>query len=260
MGECFASGTATFMILGNVCTRSCRFCAVQKGEPAALDGTEPDRLALAAKELGLSHVVVTSVTRDDLEDGGAAHFAAVIRALRQHNPQATVEVLVPDFMGRPESVRKVVDAGPDVFNHNVETVPSLYPKVRPEANYERSITVLRLAKALQSSMLTKSGIMVGLGERSEEVEEVMRELRRAECDILTIGQYLSPSANHLPVVEFIEPHRFERYRRLGESLGFKAVASGPFLRSSYDAAKVRKEAECQLEVERFRGHNACSPE
>lgn len=242
-GECFASGTAAFMIMGNACTRSCRFCAVEGGSPALLDGSEPERLALAAGEMGLRHVVVTSVTRDDLEDGGAAHFAAVIGALRGLNPQTAVEVLVPDFKGRGQSVWTVVDAGPDVFNHNVETVPSLYPKVRPEASYEVSLGVLRLAKQLRPRMLTKSGLMVGLGERSEEVEAVMGDLRRAGCDILTIGQYLSPSPEHLPVAAFIEPSEFERYRLLGVRMGFRAVASGPFVRSSHNAAEVTREAQ-----------------
>jgi lipoic acid synthetase len=193
--------------------------------------------------MNLRHVVVTSVTRDDLEDGGAAHFAAVISALKESNPQVTVEVLVPDFKGRERSVRTVVEAGPDVFNHNVETVPLLYPEVRPEADYHVSLEVLALAKRLVPGMLTKSGLMVGLGEKRDEVEAVMADLRRAGCDILTIGQYLSPSREHLPVVEFIEPAQFDRYREFGVRIGFSAVASGPFVRSSYNASEVKEQAE-----------------
>ena len=242
-GECFAHGTATFMIMGDVCTRACRFCAVGGGEPAPLDASEPERVAAAAKEMGLRHVVVTSVTRDDLEDGGATHFAAVIASLRRAMPQASVEVLVPDFRGREESVRTVVHARPDVFNHNVETVPSLYEKVRPGADYGVSLDVLRLAGRLGGKMLTKSGLMLGLGERREEIEAVMTDLRGVGCDILTIGQYLSPSREHLPVAEFIEPAEFDRYRETGLAMGFRAVASGPFVRSSYNALEIKEQAE-----------------
>ena len=243
MGVCVARGTASFMIMGSVCTRSCRFGAVGEGAPSPLDESEPERIAAAVKEMNLRHVVVTSVTRDDLEDGGAAHFAAVISALKESNPQVAVEVLVPDFKGRERSVRTVVEAGPDVFNHNVETVPLLYPEVRPEADYHVSLEVLALAKRLAPGMLTKSGLMVGLGEKRDEVEAVMADLRRAGCDILTIGQYLSPSREHLPVVEFIEPAEFDRYREFGVRIGFSAVASGPFVRSSYNALEVKEQAE-----------------
>jgi lipoic acid synthetase len=230
--------------MGNVCTRACRFCAVHGGTPEPLDATEPKRLAEAAKEMGLRHVVVTSVTRDDLEDGGAAQFAAVISSLRRMIPQATVEVLVPDFKGNDEFVRAVADARPDVFNHNVETVPSLYKKVRPGADYAVSLDVLRSAKRFaHGGMLTKSGLMVGLGERREEIETVMRDLRGTGCDILTIGQYLSPSRDHLAVVEFIEPAVFDIYKEVGLAMGFKAVASGPFVRSSYNALEIREQAE-----------------
>lgn len=242
-GECFAHGTATFMIMGDVCTRACRFCAVRGGTSSPLDGSEPERVAQAAKELGLRHVVVTSVTRDDLDDGGAAHFAAVIASLRRLIPQASVEVLVPDFKGNMESVRTVVDARPDVFNHNVETVPSLYETVRPGADYGVSLDVLRAAKRLaRGDILTKSGLMIGLGERREEIEAVMRDLCEAGCDVLTIGQYLSPSREHLAVVEFIEPEVFDTYREVGLAMGFKAVASGPFVRSSYNALEVKEQA------------------
>jgi lipoic acid synthetase len=253
-GECFAKGTATFMIMGDVCTRSCGFCAVGGGDPSQLDESEPGRIAAAAKEMGLRHVVVTSVTRDDLPDGGAAHFAAVISALKsqgshegsgqnsQEDFRIAIEVLVPDFGGSEESVRMVVSARPDVFNHNVETVPSLYEKVRPGANYEVSLGVLRMAKKLGPDMLTKSGLMVGFGERREEVEAVMRDLRDCGCDILTIGQYLSPSREHLPVVDFIKPETFDDYRETGLAMGFRAVASGPFVRSSYNAMEIREQA------------------
>jgi lipoic acid synthetase len=241
-GECFAQGTATFLIMGDVCTRSCRFCAVPDGKPLPLERTEPERIAAATREMGLQHVVVTSVTRDDLEDGGAAHFLAVISELKRLTPRITVEVLVPDFMGREQSIRTVVDAGPDVFNHNVETVPSLYPEVRPQASYRLSLAVLKLARQFGPRTLTKSGLMVGLGESKEEIESVMTDLRRVDCDILTIGQYLAPSQEHLPVVEFIEPAEFDRYRRLGRKMGFRAIASGPFVRSSHNANEVKMEA------------------
>ncbi|MBI4830779.1 MAG: lipoyl synthase, partial [Candidatus Lindowbacteria bacterium] len=242
-GDCFARGTATFMIMGNVCMRSCRFCAVKAGKPLPLEASEPQRIAMAVKEMGLRHVVVTSVTRDDIPDGGAAHFANVIRALRKLNLQITVEVLVPDFKGREESVRMVVDAQPDVFNHNVETVPSLYSVVRPEADYRVSLGVLRLAKQIEPFMLTKSGLMLGLGEKRDDVVSVLRDLRGADCDILTIGQYLRPSPEHLPVVEFVEPAKFERYLELGKQMGFRAVASSPFVRSSYNAMEMKDEAQ-----------------
>ena len=242
-GECFAQGTATFMIMGDVCTRACRFCAVRGGTPSALDESEPQRVAAAAKEMGLRHVVVTSVTRDDLEDGGASNFADVIASLRRSIPAASVEVLVPDFGGREESVRTVVEARPDVFNHNVETVAPLYEKVRPGADYAVSLEILRAAKRLgRDEMMTKSGLMVGLGERREEVEAAMRDIHDTGCDILTIGQYLSPSSGHLPVVEFIEPAEFDSYRDVGLRMGFRAVASGPFVRSSYNALEVKEQA------------------
>lgn len=242
-GECFARGTATFMIMGSVCTRACGFCAVVGGTPSPLDESEPGRIAAAAKEMGLRHVVVTSVTRDDLEDGGASHFADVIASLRRAIPSASVEVLVPDFNGREKSVRTVAEARPDVFNHNVETVQSLYAKVRPGADYAASLEVLRAAKRIaRDDMLTKSGLMVGLGERREEVETAMQDIRDAGCDILTIGQYLSPSSGHLAVVEFIEPAAFDGYREVGLRMGFRAVASGPFVRSSYNALEVKEQA------------------
>lgn len=235
LGECFRRGTATFLILGNVCTRSCRFCAVGKGIPLPPDPEEPERVAEAAKRLYLKHVVVTSVTRDDLPDGGAGHFAATILAIRQALPQATVEVLVPDFQGSEEALDTVLAARPEVLNHNLETVPRLYPLVRPQADYARSLRLLEKAKNKAPGILTKSGLMVGLGETRKEVEEVLRDLRKARCDIVTIGQYLRPSVHHLPVASYVPPEEFEYYREYALRLGFSGVASGPFVRSSYKA-------------------------
>jgi len=235
--ECFARGTATFMILGNTCTRNCAFCAVKKGKPSPPDPKEPERLAEAARLLGLRHVVVTSVTRDDLPDGGAGHFAATIRAIRG-KLSASVEVLTPDFKGDNRALEIVIGAHPDVFNHNVETVPSLYSRVRPEADYLRSLDMLEKAKHLNGSVITKSGFMVGLGEKKEEVFQTMRDLRDRGVEMLTIGQYLSPTREHLPVVEFVHPEVFEDYARFGRNLGFSVVASGPFVRSSYLADKT----------------------
>ncbi|MBC7218475.1 MAG: lipoyl synthase [Candidatus Caldatribacterium sp.] len=235
LGECFRRGTATFLILGDTCTRSCRFCAVGKGIPKPPDPEEPERVAEAARKLNLRHVVVTSVTRDDLPDGGAGHFAETIRAIRRTLPQATVEVLVPDFLGSEEALDTVLAARPDVLNHNVETVPRLYPLVRPQADYRRSLWLLARAKEKAPEMLTKSGLMVGLGETREEVEAVLRDLREVSCDIVTIGQYLRPSVHHLPVSAYIPPEEFEYYREYALRLGFSGVASGPFVRSSYRA-------------------------
>lgn len=236
-GECFSKGVATFLILGKVCTRNCRFCAVDSGTPEALDAGEPLRLAAEVKRLGLRFVVITSVTRDDLADGGAGHFARVIEVMRRECPDVGIEVLIPDFQGSSASLRTVVDAAPEVLNHNVETVPRLYPSVRPQADYRRSMALLREAKALNPSLTTKSGLMVGLGETREEVLEVMVDLRSASCDVITIGQYLSPSPTHHPVVEYVKPEIFEKYRRDALRLGFLDAASSPFVRSSYMAEK-----------------------
>ncbi|MBE3580602.1 MAG: lipoyl synthase [Thermoanaerobacteraceae bacterium] len=240
LGECFARRTATFMILGKVCTRNCRFCAVEGGRPEPVDPDEPRRVAVAAARLGLRHVVVTSVTRDDLPDGGAGQFAATIGALRDQLPQAIIEVLTPDFKGERASIARVVEARPHIFNHNVETVPRLYPRVRPAADYRRSLEVLKMVKDLVPDIYTKSGMMVGLGETREEVEEVMADLRGAGCDILTIGQYLRPSPQHLAVEEFVPPETFEHYGQLGRKMGFLYVASAPFVRSSYNAAEFSR--------------------
>lgn len=236
--ECFRRGTATFMILGDRCTRGCGFCAVPKARhPAPPDPNEPAHVAQMARAMNLRHVVVTSVNRDDLPDGGAVHFAETIRAIRAALPAATIEVLTPDFLGDLDAVTTVLEARPDVFNHNVETVPRLYPRVRPQARYERSLAVLEFA-ARNGGTLVKSGLMVGLGERCEEVEEVLRDLRRCGVSIVTIGQYLQPTRRNLPVAEYVPPERFEAYRETGLRLGFRAVFSGPFVRSSYMAELV----------------------
>ncbi|NLL88211.1 MAG: lipoyl synthase [Firmicutes bacterium] len=233
--ECFGRRTATFMILGRYCTRSCTFCNVESNHPQPVDPKEGDHVASAVSELGLKHVVITSVTRDDLPDGGAFHFAAVITKVREQNPHVEIEVLIPDFKGDVEALAKVVAAKPSVLNHNVETVPRLYPQVRPQARYERSLELLANAKKLDPKMITKSGMMVGLGETVDEVKAVMEDLRAAGCDLLTIGQYLAPSKNHHPVVEYIHPDTFQAYKEIGLELGFTHVESGPLVRSSYQA-------------------------
>lgn len=237
--ECFSRGTATFMILGDVCTRSCGFCNVTTGRPyAPPSSAEPRAVAETARAMNLRHVVVTSVTRDDLPDGGAGHFAETIAELRVLLPEAVVEVLTPDFRGNAEAVRIVAAAKPDYFNHNVETVPRLYDYVRPGSRFERSLGVLREAKAYDPTIVTKSGLMLGLGERREEVLDVLKRLRDAECEIVTIGQYLQPKREKLDVVEYVHPSVFEDFRVEGEKLGFRAVFSGPFVRSSYMADVV----------------------
>jgi lipoic acid synthetase len=237
--ECFSRGTATFMILGDVCTRSCGFCNVTTGRPyAPPSNDEPRAVAETARKLGLRHVVVTCVTRDDLADGGAQQFAETIRELRIALPHAAVEVLTSDFRGNRAAVRTVVEAKPDYFNHNVETVPRLYDFVRPGSRFERSLAVLREAKAIDGEVVTKSGLMLGLGERREEVVEVLERLLESQVAIVTIGQYLQPKREKLDVVEYIHPDVFEEYRVIGEDLGFRAVFSGPFVRSSYMADVV----------------------
>ncbi len=238
-GECFGEGTATFLILGRTCTRHCTFCAISSEDlPPAPDPGEPDRVARAAAELRLNYVVITSVTRDDLEDGGASHFAATVQALRNHEPRMRVELLVPDFQGSPSALRTVVGSAPDVLNHNLETVSRLYPEVRPQAVYPRSLELLKRAKEWKPEMLTKSGLMLGLGEGKEEVLEVMANLREVSCDYLTIGQYLRPSGRHHPVIRYVPPEEFDDLRRKGDELGFRAVFSAPLVRSSFHAADV----------------------
>jgi len=235
IGECFARPTATFMIAGTRCTRRCGFCAVDTARPAPLDHDEPARIAEAARRMGLRHVVVTAVARDDLDDGGAGHFAATITAIRAEMPSARIEVLTPDFKGEESPLRTVLAARPDVFNHNLETVPRLSRAVRPQASYQRSLDVLARAKAFAPATVTKSGLMVGLGETPDEVAGVMADLRAAACDLLTIGQYLQPTRGHLPVIEYVAPQIFADYAKVGRELGFRHVAAGPFVRSSYHA-------------------------
>ena len=240
--ECFHRGAATFLILGERCTRGCGFCSVPKGNPAPLDPAEPANVARMAAEMRLRYVVVTSVNRDDLPDGGSRHFAATVREVRRALPQARVEVLTPDFCGDHDAIARVLDAGPHVFNHNVETVPRLYRRVRPQADYRQSLDVLAFARRYSESALTKSGFMLGLGETEEEVRALLRDLRVAGADVVTIGQYLQPTRRNLPVAAFIEPRQFDAYRDYGLALGFRMVFSGPLVRSSYMAEAVSAEA------------------
>jgi lipoic acid synthetase len=244
--ECFHRGTATFMILGNLCTRGCAFCSVPKGSPAkrefTLDPEEPEHVAAMAAEMDLRYVVITSVNRDELPDGGSHHWAETVRAVRRRLPHAKVEVLTPDFCGDTDAVARVLDAGPHVFNHNMETVQRLYARVRPQARYQQSLDVLAFARRYQPATLTKSGLMVGLGERVEEVEELLRDLRAADVHIATIGQYLQPTRRNMPVAEYVTPERFAAYERYGQSIGFEMVFSGPLVRSSYMADRVEQHA------------------
>lgn len=236
--ECFARGTATFLLLGDVCTRSCGFCDIANGRPRAVDPEEPERVAEAVRTMGLKFVVLTSVNRDDLPDGGAKHFAATIAALRRLPEVPGIEVLTPDFLGDLSALATVVAAGPDVFNHNVETVARLYAKVRRGARLDRSLALLAASKRLAPSLTTKSGLMVGLGETEAEVLDLLGRLRDAQVDIVTVGQYLRPSRENLPVEEYLRPEVFEGYRRAGEALGFRHVFAGPFVRSSYRAEEA----------------------
>ncbi len=236
--ECFSRGTATFLLLGDVCTRACGFCDIKTGKPTFDDPREPAKVADAVREMGLKFVVLTSVDRDDLPDGGSAHFARTIRAIRELDSSIGVEVLTPDFRGRRESVAEVVEARPDVFNHNVETVPRLYVRVRRGARLDRSLGVLAGAKEIAPAMTTKSGFMLGLGETLSECIELMKELRAANVDIVTIGQYLRPSRENLPVVEYVRPEVFDSLREEGEAIGFRNVFAGPFVRSSYRAEEA----------------------
>ena len=231
--ECWSRGTATFLILGNVCTRNCHFCSVKKGSPVPPDESEPVRVAKTVQAMGLRHAVITSVTRDDLSDGGAACFAETIRMISTHVPQCTVEVLIPDFMGREKDLSEVLTAGPDVLAHNVETIPRLYKKIRPQADYQRSLDLLSQAKKDHPGVKVKSSIMLGLGESGDEIRAVMADLRKAGCDILTLGQYLSPTRNHFPVMRYWTPNEFITLKKIAFSLGFSWVESGPLVRSSY---------------------------
>ncbi len=236
LGECFSHGTATFMIMGEICTRRCPFCDVGHGKPNPLDPDEPRQLAEAVEEMALKYVVVTSVDRDDLKDSGATHFAECISEMRRLNPNTTVEVLVPDFRGRMEiALEKLAATPPDVFNHNLETVPSLYKKARPGADYHWSLTLLKRYKAVRPDVRTKSGLMLGLGEEIDEVKQVMADMREHDIDMLTLGQYLQPSRDHLKVERFVHPDEFAMLKQLGEEMGFSQIASGPLVRSSYHA-------------------------
>ena len=246
IGECFQNKTLTFMILGNTCTRNCAFCGISSGQPTTPDPLEPQRIVKAVKLLSLNYVVLTSVTRDDLPDGGAAQFAAVINELRMMNDKLRIEVLIPDFQGKIAPLHTVLKSRPTVLNHNVETVPRLYPKIRPQANYQQSLKLLLSAKTQNScacaernrGVYTKSGFMVGLGENRDEVIAVLKDLKAVKCDIVTIGQYLPPSRDHLPAARYVEPSEFDDYRQIGLELGFKEVFAGPFVRSSYRAGEI----------------------
>jgi len=238
LGECFARETATFLILGRVCARDCGFCAVERGAPGPPDEAEPQRVAQAVQKMGLHYVVITSVTRDDLLDGGASSFAKTIRAIRALNPKIKVEVLIPDFKGDQDSLKTVLKESPEILNHNIETIPRFYPRVRPLADYKRSLDLLKKSKKDCPHIPTKSGYMLGFGETREEVLELLRDLKEAGCDFLTIGQYLQPRQDRLPVIRFVPPEEFEEYKRIAERMGFRAVASGPFVRSSFHAAQM----------------------
>jgi len=245
--ECFHRSAATFMILGNLCTRGCTFCSVPKANPKKtempIDPREPEHVAEMAAEMNLRYVVITSVNRDDLWDGGSTHFAETVRQVRKALPQARVEVLTPDFLGDEASVARVLDAGPHVFNHNMETAPRLYRKVRPQANYQQSLDVLRFAKKYRPDVMTKSGFMVGLGETPDEVHQLLRDLRAHDADVATIGQYLQPTRRNMAVKEFVTPEQFDAYRDFGLSIGFSMVFSGPLVRSSYMADVVHEQAQ-----------------
>ncbi|MFW6029976.1 MAG: lipoyl synthase [Halanaerobiales bacterium] len=241
IGECFSQETATFMIMGNICTRNCRFCDLKNDIPEEVNNKEPDNIVKAVEKLNLKHVVITSVTRDDLKDHGSGHFAKVLNKLRSFNPSLTLEVLTPDFQGEMEYLEKVLKASPDVFNHNIETVPNLYKLVRPEANYQRSLEVLKYAKSFNKKLVVKSGFMLGLGEKKKEVIDLMKDLVKTGVDILTIGQYLQPSSQHLKVEEYISPENFKELKDIAKELGFNSVVSGVFVRSSFQAKESYQE-------------------
>lgn len=245
--ECFHRGAATFMILGNLCTRGCGFCSVPKGSPAkkefVLDPAEPAHVADMAGQMNLRYVVITSVNRDDLDDGGSHHWAETVKEVRKALPNAKIEVLTPDFCGNMDAVARVLDAGPDVYNHNMETVSRLYRRVRPQADYQQSLDVLAFARKYRPSVMTKSGLMAGLGEEPREVEELLRDVRKAGVHVATIGQYLQPTRRNLPVAQYVTPEQFELYRSYGMELGFDMVFSGPFVRSSYMADLVNEQAQ-----------------
>lgn len=243
IGECWENRTATFLILGDVCTRNCGFCNVTTGRPTGLDLEEPERLARAVQRIGLRHIVITSVTRDDLPDGGSAIFAATIRKLREYVPGCGVEVLIPDFQGNWDALATVMDARPDILNHNMETVPRLYRRVRPKAIYEQSLELLGRAKDLAPDIVSKSGLMVGLGETRDELERTFADLRAQQVDVLTVGQYLRPTMRHLPIERYVSPEEFAELKVLATSLGFGHVESGPLVRSSYHAHEQVRQVE-----------------
>ena len=244
--ECWNAGTATFLILGRVCTRKCTFCNVESGTPGLVDPLEPENVAAAVVSLKLNYTVITSVNRDDLADGGAQHFVDVIRCVREHRPQSKIEVLIPDLQGDWNALKKIVDAAPEVLNHNIETIEPFYYYVRPNADYQRSLELFRQVKHFAPSMITKSGIMVGMGEEPEAIEQSFRDLLEAGVDIVTVGQYLQPSRQHLDVEEYVSPQQFEKYAEYAHLIGFKGVASGVFVRSSYRADELYEEARQKI--------------
>lgn len=240
ISECFSKGTATFLILGNICTRNCAFCGVRKGKPSSVDNEEPERVAEAVKRLNLRYAVITSVTRDDLDDGGAEQFVRTILKIREKSEKTKIEVLIPDFGGNEKSVEKIVEAKPDVIGHNIETVPRLYPVIRPKANYSVSLNILKMVKEMDSSIYTKSGLILGFGEKEEEVIDALKSLRGVNCDFLSLGQYLPPHIDSYPVKEYIHPDKFDYYKKIALSFGFLHVESGPYVRSSYMAEEYLK--------------------
>lgn len=238
IGECFANRTCTFMILGDICTRNCRFCAVKHGQPEQINLDEPDAIAHMAEKLGLNHIVITTVTRDDLPDGGAGQFVATIKAIRTVLQEATIEILISDLKGQLEALTEIIQAKPNIINHNIETVPRLYKAIRPQASYSRSLQVLERINLWGKNILSKSGLMLGLGETFEESVEVLHDLRKANCDIVTLGQYLSPSTRHAPIDRFVHPDEFKRLEKIGSEMGFLSVSAGPLVRSSYNASHI----------------------
>ena len=240
VGECFANCTCTFMILGNICTRQCRFCAVEHGHPEPINLDEPGAIALAAKKLNLKHVVITTVTRDDMPDGGAGQFVATINAIHKELPKASIEVLISDLKGQSESLIEILQAKPDIINHNIETVPRLYKVVRPQASYSRSLHMLKWIGMWRDGIVSKSGLMLGLGETFDEIVNVLHDLRKVDCDIVTLGQYLSPSPKHVPIERFVHPDEFKKIEKIGLEMGFLAVSAGPLVRSSYNASHTYK--------------------
>ena len=238
IGKCFEKKTATFLVMGDICTRNCKFCDIRFGRPNPLDPNEPDHIAEASKKLGLKHIVITSVTRDDLPDGGAAHFAKITEKIRNYDEKLIIELLIPDLKGREEHIRTVVEAKPDIINHNIEVIPRLFRKVTPQADYQRSLDLLKIVKQIDSEVYTKSGLMVGLGESKEEVIELMKDLREVDCDILTVGQYLKPPSSDLEIEEYVHPDLFKEYERIAYEMGFQFVASAPFVRSSFNAEEA----------------------